>query len=116
MFSKGKANNVHEMIMSEIKDVESCLIHFESFMHAATTPETVYETLMSLAEVVRQAEDTADKSLRRMIDSLNGNFLPSTREQIIAEMLEKYDAPEAVLAADVDKVLTSLRGIGAIDE
>ena len=83
MFSKGKANNVHEMIMSEIKDVESCLIHFESFMHAATTPETVYETLMSLAEVVRQAEDTADKSLRRMIDSLNGNFLPSTREQII---------------------------------
>ncbi len=40
----------------------------------------------------------------------------TTREQIIAEMLEKYDAPEAVLAADVDKVLTSLRGIGAIDE
>lgn len=40
----------------------------------------------------------------------------TTKEQIIEAMLEKYDAPRDVLERDVDKVLASLRGIGAIDE
>jgi hypothetical protein len=31
-------------------------------------------------------------------------------------MLERYDADEAVISADVDKVIDALRGIGAIDE
>jgi len=40
----------------------------------------------------------------------------TTREAIIAKMLEKYDASEAVLAADVDKILAKLRSINALDE
>lgn len=38
------------------------------------------------------------------------------RECVIAKMLERYDATEAQIAADVDAVLTKLRSIGAIDE
>lgn len=40
----------------------------------------------------------------------------TTREQIVAKMLEKYDAPEAVISADVDKILEKLRSIKALDE
>lgn len=40
----------------------------------------------------------------------------TTREAIVAKMTEKYDAPEDVLAADVDKILEKLRGIKALDE
>jgi len=46
------------------------------------------------------------------------NMLKSetTREDIILGMLEKYDATRAVIERDVDRILESLRGIGAIDE
>ena len=40
----------------------------------------------------------------------------TSREDIIAAMLEKYDVTEEVLARDVDRILDQLRGIGAIDE
>lgn len=40
----------------------------------------------------------------------------TTREAIIAKMLEKYDATEDVLSADVDKILAKLRSINALDE
>ena len=40
----------------------------------------------------------------------------TTREAIISAMLDKYEVEEEVLCADVDKVLSALRGIGAIDE
>jgi hypothetical protein len=40
----------------------------------------------------------------------------TTREAIIAKMLEKYDATEDVLTADVDKILSKLRSINALDE
>lgn len=39
-----------------------------------------------------------------------------TREQIIATMADRYEVELAVLERDVDKVLASLRSIGAIDE
>lgn len=85
MFSKNKKTNaVHLLIIEQIRDVESCLHYFEDFMRAACTPETVYETLRSLAINVGEAEAKADISLRKMIDSLTGpSFLPSTREDII---------------------------------
>ena len=80
-----KNNNVQTLIMEQIKDVEKCLINFESFMRAATTPETVTETLRSLMKGVFDAENEADISLRKMIDSLNsGSYLPSTREDLIS--------------------------------
>lgn len=40
----------------------------------------------------------------------------TTKEDIIIAMLDKYEVEREVLEADVDKVLTALRGIGAIDE
>ncbi len=82
MFKKG--NNVQLLIKDQIKDVEKCLIQFESFIHAATTPQTVPETLRVLARGVQQAEAEADRSLRAMIDSFNtGAYLPSTRQDTI---------------------------------
>ena len=73
------------MIVEQIKDVEKCIIHFENFMRAATTAETVHETLRALFIGVQDAEAEADRSLRAMIDSLSeGSFLPSTREDLIS--------------------------------
>ncbi len=84
MFKKNNANKVHSLIVEHLQAVEECLINFEGFMRAATTPETVPETLRPLAVAVGKSEDTADKALRSMIDSLGGSFLASTREDIIA--------------------------------
>ena len=80
-----KNSDVHAMITEQIKDVEKCLVSFEGFMRAVTTPETVPATLRSLLEGVKAAENAADVSLRAMIDSLSGGaYLPSTREDLIA--------------------------------
>ena len=40
----------------------------------------------------------------------------TTRQEIIDKMLDRYDATAEIIAADVDKVLTNLRGINALDE
>lgn len=55
----------------------------------------------------------SNKTAGEIIDMLSS---PITREEIIDAMLEKYDAPRELIAADVDKVLSALREIGAIDE
>ena len=83
LFNKNNPGKVHTLIIEQIKDVEGCLINFENFMRAATTPGTTTETLRSLADGVHQMENAADRSLRLMIDSLNGSFLPSTRQELI---------------------------------
>lgn len=38
-----------------------------------------------------------------------------TEAEIIARLMAKYDAPEAIIAEDVRKILGILRGIGALD-
>lgn len=40
----------------------------------------------------------------------------TTREAIVEKMLEKYDAGADVIGSDVDKILTKLRSIDALDE
>ncbi|MBQ9080126.1 MAG: PqqD family protein [Clostridia bacterium] len=40
----------------------------------------------------------------------------TTEEEIIKKMLEKYDASEDVIKEDVEKILDTLRGVGALDE
>lgn len=85
MFKKRKDNAVQMLIMEQINDVETCFIHFESFIRAICVPETVPETVRILSSGIAQAESQADESLRRMIDSLEGGlYLPSTRESIIS--------------------------------
>lgn len=39
-----------------------------------------------------------------------------TRDGIVEKMKEMYEAPEGAIERDVDKILASLRSIGAIDE
>ena len=83
MFHKQK--NVHALVTEQIKDVKKCLVLFESFIRAATVPDTSAETLQVLRDRVCKAEDAADISLRAMIDSLSdGSYLPSTKESIIS--------------------------------
>lgn len=85
MFIRAKNNEVHTFVMEQIKDVEACLRSFENFIRAASSPATDAETLQLLCDDVCKKEDMADKSLRRMIDSLVGtSFLPSTREDLIS--------------------------------
>jgi len=40
----------------------------------------------------------------------------TSEAEIIAAMLEKYDAPEEVISRDVKKIIGQLRKIGALDE
>lgn len=95
-----KPDTVHILLLEQLRDVESCLLYFESFMRAACTPETVHETLKSLAANVSEAEAKADISLRKMIDSLQGHaYLPSTREDII------------LVATMCDKIANACEGI-----
>ncbi|MBQ5910857.1 MAG: DUF47 family protein [Clostridia bacterium] len=101
MFTKStKTNTVHILLLEQLRDVESCLLYFESFMRAACTEGTVHETLKSLAVNVGDAEAKADISLRKMIDSLQGHaYLPSTREDIIS------------VATRCDKIANACEGI-----
>ena len=83
MFPKVKEDAVHALIMEQIADVEACLISFEGFLRAAGTDSSV-ETLRALCDSVYEKEAAADRSLRKMIDSLAGTaFLPSSREDLI---------------------------------
>jgi len=47
-----------------------------------------------------------------IVDCLNKE---TTEAEIIAQLMAKYDAPEAIIAEDVRKILDILRGIGALD-
>ena len=40
----------------------------------------------------------------------------TTKEAIVDAMCEKYDAPYDQIADDVEEILSTLRGIGALDE
>ena len=55
----------------------------------------------------------SNKTAAFIVDQLKEE---TTREQIIAAMLAKYDASEEQISADVDSILEKLRGIGALDE
>ncbi len=80
-----KQNDVHALISEQIDDVKKCLVLFDGFMRAATTPGANHETLCALRDGVSEAENAADTSLRNMIYSLNkAYYLPSTLESLIA--------------------------------
>lgn len=85
MFTRTKNDNVHVLIMEQLKDVKDCLSTFEDFMHVASSSKCDLDTLRTLCDTVYEKEHIADVTLRRMIDSLSGTmFLPSTREDLIA--------------------------------
>ena len=55
----------------------------------------------------------SNKTAAFIVDQLKEE---TTKEKIVAAMLEHYDVTEERASADVDKVLDKLRGIGALDE
>lgn len=83
MLNTGK-NKVYASFADQINAVDECLIKFESFMEAALVPGTPAEALKALSKSVMNAEDSADKALRSMIDTIGGKFLPSTQENLIS--------------------------------
>jgi hypothetical protein len=40
----------------------------------------------------------------------------TTKEEIVAKMFAKYDAPQEIIAKDVEQILEKLRSIGALTE
>lgn len=85
MFKKERNNEVHAVIMEQINAVENCMRSFENFIRAASSSVTDSDTLQMLCDDVCKKENAADKTLRKMIDSLVGtSFLPSSREDLIA--------------------------------
>ena len=40
----------------------------------------------------------------------------TTKEKVVAAVLEQYEADPAQVSADVDMIIEKLRGIGALDE
>ena len=54
-----------------------------------------------------------NKTLGVILDLLKKE---TTEAEIVAAMAARFDAPEEVIARDVGKALSELRGIGALDE
>lgn len=55
----------------------------------------------------------SNKTAAFIIESLKN---PTTPEQIVDAMAEKYDAPRETIEKDVANVLEKLRSVGAIEE
>ncbi len=55
----------------------------------------------------------SNKTAAFIVDCLKND---TSEEEIVGKMLEKYDAPRDVIAADVERILATLRKIGALDE
>ena len=55
------------------------------------------------------------KSNKTAAQIINMLIKGTTRDEIISAMLEQYDAPRDLISSDVDKVISQLRGIGAIE-
>lgn len=55
----------------------------------------------------------SNKTAAEIVDLLKSD---TTEEKIISAMLEKYDVSESILKRDVQKIVATLKEIGAIDE
>lgn len=55
----------------------------------------------------------SNKTAAEIVDLLKSD---TTEENIVSEMLKKYDVSEDVLKKDVHKIIETLKSVGAIDE
>ena len=55
----------------------------------------------------------SNKTAAFIVDCLKAD---TTEEKIVDAMCAKYDAPRAEIAADVKKIISTLRGINALEE
>ena len=55
----------------------------------------------------------SNKTAAFIIDQLKTE---TTKEKVVAAVLDQYEADPVQVSADVDKIIEKLRGIGALDE
>lgn len=80
----------------------------EYITHETDGEQILIDTSAKFCGMVR-----SNKTAAFIVDCLQTE---TTREAIIAKMLEKYDASEEIISRDVDMVLEKLQSIGAICE
>lgn len=78
------------------------------------THESDGEQIMVAAGEVRfSGMVRSNKTAAFIVDCLKEE---TTEAQIVEKLSDVYDAPKEVIAGDVQKILDSLRSIGALDE
>lgn len=81
----------------------------KSFMtHNADGEHILIDTDGTFSGIVRSNETAAF-----IVECLKKE---TTEEEIVNALCEKYDAPRAVIALDVKKIMENLRSVGALDE
>lgn len=81
----------------------------KSFMtHNADGEHILIDTDGTFSGIVRSNETAAF-----IVECLKKE---TTEEEIVNALCEKYDAPQAVIALDVKKIMENLRSVGALDE
>lgn len=78
----------------------------EFITHQSDEEQILIDTAGSFSGIVR-----SNKTAAFIVDCLKEE---TTKEEIVAKMCEKYDAPSELIAKDVDAVIDKLIGIGAI--
>lgn len=80
-------------------------------------------TYTSGAEQIMVAAGSASETFRGMVRSnATAAFIIEclkeeiSREELTQKLLQRYDAPADIIERDLDKILSALRGIGALDE
>ena len=76
--------------------------------HVSAGEQILVDVTNSFSGLIR-----SNKTAAFIVDQLKTE---TTRENIVAAMLEQYDASEDVISRDVDTVLTKLRSVGALEE
>ena len=99
LFFKKSALSVSTLIGDQMEAIKECLISFETFIKANLDEKVEMAELKECYEAVHQSENKADKALRRMIDSLDSSFLPSSRSELIE------------IAASCDKIANKWQGL-----
>lgn len=84
----------------------------DGFITYAADGEQIMVTAGPAAERFRGMV-RSNKTAAYLIDCLKEEI---SRDALIEKMVGKYDAPREVITQDVDRVLGSLRKIGALDE
>ena len=77
------------------------------------THKTENEQIMVSVDGTFSGMVRSNKTAAAIIDMLSAEI---SKEEIIAKMKDMYEAPEGAIERDVDRIIESLRSIGAIDE
>ncbi|MBQ3107599.1 MAG: DUF47 family protein [Firmicutes bacterium] len=83
MFAKNTANKVQDVVLAQLKDIESAILALDDFVTELVKADSNKETLRPLMTKVHEAENAADRTLRQMIESLDSSFLPATRTELV---------------------------------